>query len=384
VNLREESLKKHREWQGKIEIKSKVKITTSKDLSIAYTPGVAEPCKEIARNEEKIYEYTMKSNTVAVVTDGSAVLGLGDIGPKAALPVMEGKALLFKEFADINAFPVCLDTKDPEKIIETVKIIAPAFGGINLEDIAAPKCFLIEERLKKELDIPVFHDDQHGTAIVVLAGLINSLKIVGKDPQKIKVVINGAGAAGIAIAKLLLKFGIENITLCDKNGILHEDENWLNFAQKEISKKTNPENLRGDLKKAIKGADVFIGVSAGNVVSTDMIKSMNTDPVVFAMANPIPEIMPDLAKEAGAKIVGTGRSDFPNQINNVLAFPGIFKGALKCRKQITDKMKIAAAYAIAEIVSEKELSTDKILPKPFEAGIADKVAEAVIKVSEQE
>lgn len=384
MNLREESLKKHREWQGKIEVKSKVKITTSKDLSIAYTPGVAEPCKEIARDEEKIYEYTMKSNTVAVVTDGSAVLGLGDIGPKAALPVMEGKALLFKEFADINAFPVCLDTKDPEKIIETVKIIAPAFGGINLEDIAAPKCFLIEERLKKELDIPVFHDDQHGTAIVVLAGLINSLKIVGKDPQKIKVVINGAGAAGIAIAKLLLKFGIENITLCDKNGILHEDENWLNFAQKEISKKTNPENLRGDLKKAIKGADVFIGVSAGNVVSTDMIKSMNTDPVVFAMANPIPEIMPDLAKEAGAKIVGTGRSDFPNQINNVLAFPGIFKGALKCRKQITDKMKIAAAYAIAEIVSEKELSTDKILPKPFEAGIADKVAEAVIKVSEQE
>lgn len=384
MNLREESLKKHREWQGKIEIESKVKITTSKDLSIAYTPGVAEPCKEIARNEEKIYEYTMKSNTVAVVTDGSAVLGLGDIGPKAALPVMEGKALLFKEFADINAFPVCLDTKDPEKIIETVKIIAPAFGGINLEDIAAPKCFLIEERLKKELDIPVFHDDQHGTAIVVLAGLINSLKIVGKDPQKIKVVINGAGAAGIAIAKLLLKFGIENITLCDKNGILHEDENWLNFAQKEISKKTNPENLRGDLKKAIRGADVFIGVSAGNVVSTDMIKSMNTDPVVFAMANPIPEIMPDLAKEAGAKIVGTGRSDFPNQINNVLAFPGIFKGALKCRKQITDKMKIAAAYAIAEIVSEKELSTDKILPKPFEAGIADKVAEAVIKVSEQE
>jgi len=384
VNLREESLKKHREWQGKIEVKSKVKITTSKDLSIAYTPGVAEPCKEIARDEEKIYEYTMKSNTVAVVTDGSAVLGLGDIGPKAALPVMEGKALLFKEFADINAFPVCLDTKDPEKIIETVKIIAPTFGGINLEDIAAPKCFLIEERLKKELDIPVFHDDQHGTAIVVLAGLINSLKIVGKDPQKIKVVINGAGAAGIAIAKLLLKFGIENITLCDKNGILHEDENWLNFAQKEISKKTNPENLRGDLKKAIRGADVFIGVSAGNVVSTDMIKSMNTDPVVFAMANPIPEIMPDLAKEAGAKIVGTGRSDFPNQINNVLAFPGIFKGALKCRKQITDKMKIAAAYAIAEIVSEKELSTDKILPKPFEAGIADKVAEAVIKVSEQE
>lgn len=384
MNLREESLKKHREWQGKIEIESKVKITTSKDLSIAYTPGVAEPCKEIARNEEKIYEYTMKSNTVAVVTDGSAVLGLGDIGPKAALPVMEGKALLFKEFADINAFPVCLDTKDPEKIIETVKIIAPAFGGINLEDIAAPKCFLIEERLKKELDIPVFHDDQHGTAIVVLAGLINSLKIVGKDPQKIKVVINGAGAAGIAIAKLLLKFGIENITLCDKNGILHEDENWLNFAQKEISKKTNPENLRGDLKKAIRGADVFIGVSAGNVVSTDMIKSMNTDPVVFAMANPIPEIMPDLAKKAGAKIIGTGRSDFPNQINNVLAFPGIFKGALKCRKQITDKMKIAAAYAIAEIVSEKELSTDKILPKPFEAGIADKVAEAVIKVSEQE
>lgn len=383
MNLKDESLKKHREWQGKIEVKSKFRINTSRDLSIAYTPGVAEPCKEIAIDEKKVYEYTMKSNTVAVVTDGSAVLGLGDIGPKAALPVMEGKALLFKEFAGINAFPVCLDTKDPEKIIETVKLIAPVFGGINLEDIAAPKCFMIEERLKQELDIPVFHDDQHGTAIVVLAGLINSLKIVGKSIKNIKVVINGAGAAGIAIAKLLLKFGIENITLCDKNGILHEDENWLNFAQKEIAEKTNPEKLRGSLKEAIKGADVFIGVSAGNIVSTDMIKSMNKDPIVFAMANPIPEIMPDLAKKAGARIVGTGRSDFPNQINNVLAFPGIFKGALKCRKQITDEMKIAAALAIAEFVPEKELSADRILPKPFEAGIADKVAEAVIKVAEQ-
>jgi len=381
VSLRDESLRKHKKWHGKIEIVSKVRINTSEDLAIAYTPGVAEPCKEISKNIEKIYDYTIKSNTVAIITDGSAVLGLGNIGSKAALPVMEGKAVLFKEFADINAFPICLDTEDPEKIIETVKLISPAFAGINLEDIAAPKCFLIEERLKKELDIPVFHDDQHGTAIVVLAGLINALKIVGKDIKNLKVVINGAGAAGIAIAKLLLKFGIKNIVLCDKKGILHKDEDWLNFAQAELALKTNPEGLRGSLEKAIIGADVFVGVSAGNVVTREMIESMNDEPIVFAMANPIPEIMPDEAKRAGAKIVGTGRSDFPNQVNNVLAFPGIFKGALKCRKQITDEMKIAAAYAIAKMVPEKKLSVDNILPKAFEPKIADKVAEAVIKVA---
>jgi len=381
VSLRDESLRKHKKWHGKIEIVSKVRINTSEDLAIAYTPGVAEPCKEISKNIEKIYDYTIKSNTVAIITDGSAVLGLGNIGSKAALPVMEGKAVLFKEFADINAFPICLDTEDPEKIIETVKLISPAFAGINLEDIAAPKCFLIEERLKKELDIPVFHDDQHGTAIVVLAGLINALKIVGKDIKNLKVVINGAGAAGIAIAKLLLKFGIKNIVLCDKKGILHKDEDWLNFAQAELALKTNPEGLRGSLEKAIISADVFVGVSAGNVVTREMIESMNDEPIVFAMANPIPEIMPDEAKRAGAKIVGTGRSDFPNQVNNVLAFPGIFKGALKCRKQITDEMKIAAAYAIAKMVPEKKLSVDNILPKAFEPKIADKVAEAVIKVA---
>lgn len=381
MSLRDESLRKHKKWHGKIEIVSKVRINTSEDLAIAYTPGVAEPCKEISKNIEKIYDYTIKSNTVAIITDGSAVLGLGNIGSKAALPVMEGKAVLFKEFADINAFPICLDTEDPEKIIETVKLISPAFAGINLEDIAAPKCFLIEERLKKELDIPVFHDDQHGTAIVVLAGLINALKIVGKDIKNLKVVINGAGAAGIAIAKLLLKFGIKNIVLCDKKGILHKDEDWLNFAQAELALKTNPEGLRGSLEKAIIGADVFVGVSAGNVVTREMIESMNDEPIVFAMANPIPEIMPDEAKKAGAKIVGTGRSDFPNQVNNVLAFPGIFKGALKCRKQITDEMKIAAAYAIAKMVPEKKLSVDNILPKAFEPKIADKVAEAVIKVA---
>lgn len=381
MSLRDESLRKHKKWRGKIEIVSKVRINTSEDLAIAYTPGVAEPCKEISKNIEKIYDYTIKSNTVAIITDGSAVLGLGNIGSKAALPVMEGKAVLFKEFADINAFPICLDTEDPEKIIETVKLISPAFAGINLEDIAAPKCFLIEEKLKKELDIPVFHDDQHGTAIVVLAGLINALKIVGKDIKNLKVVINGAGAAGIAIAKLLLKFGIKNIVLCDKKGILHKDEDWLNFAQAELALKTNPEGLRGSLEKAIIGADVFVGVSAGNVVTREMIESMNDEPIVFAMANPIPEIMPDEAKRAGAKIVGTGRSDFPNQVNNVLAFPGIFKGALKCRKQITDEMKIAAAYAIAKMVPEKKLSVDNILPKAFEPKIADKVAEAVIKVA---
>jgi len=381
MDFKDVALKKHREWQGKIEVVSKVKIDSSKDLSIAYTPGVAEPCKKIHENTEEIYIYTIKSSTVAVVTDGTAVLGLGDIGPKAALPVMEGKAVLFKEFAGINAFPICLDTKDPEEIIKTVKYIAPAFGGINLEDISAPRCFLIEERLKQELDIPVFHDDQHGTAIVVLAGIINSLKIVEKEKENLKVVVNGAGAAGIAISKLLLRFGIKNIVLCDKKGILHKDANWLNFAQAEMARKTNPEDLKGDLKTALKGADVFIGVSVGNIVTKDMIRLMNKDPIVFAMANPIPEIMPSEAKEAGAKIVGTGRSDFPNQVNNVLAFPGIFKGALKCRKQITDEMKIAAAYAIADMIPEQELTVDNILPKAFTPGVADKVAEAVVKVA---
>lgn len=381
MNFKDTALRKHREWRGKMEIVSKVKVNNSKILSIVYTPGVAEPCKKIHENMEEIYNYTIKANTVAIVTDGTAVLGLGDIGPKAALPVMEGKAVLFKEFAGIDAFPICLDTKDPEEIIKTVKYVAPVFGGINLEDISAPRCFLIEERLKQELDIPVFHDDQHGTAIVVLAGLINSLKIVKKEKENLKVTINGAGAAGIAISKLLLKFGIKNIVLCDRKGIIHKDADWLNFAQVEMAQKTNPEDLRGDLKTALKGADVFIGVSTGNIVTKDMIRLMNEDPIVFAMANPIPEIMPKEAKEAGAKIVGTGRSDFPNQVNNVLAFPGIFKGALKCRKQITDEMKIAAAYAIANLIPERELSEDNILPKPFLPGIADRVAQEVIKAA---
>ena len=383
MDLKEKALKQHELWKGKLEVISKAKVETSEDLSIAYTPGVAEPCRKIAEDPEKVYKYTIKGNTVAVVTDGTAVLGLGDIGPEAALPVMEGKAVLFKEFAGIDAFPICLNTKDVDEIVKTVKYIAPGFGGINLEDISAPRCFEIEERLKAELNIPVFHDDQHGTAIVVLAGIINSLKLVQKKPNEMKVVINGAGAAGIAITKLLIKFGFENIILCDKPGAIYRGADWTNPAQTKIAEVTNPDNVKGTLKEVIKGADLFIGVSAPNIVTEEMIASMNKDAIVFAMANPVPEIMPDKAKAGGARIVGTGRSDFPNQVNNVLAFPGIFKGALKCRKQITDKMKIAAAYAIASMIPESELNEENILPKPFQPGIADAVAVAVVKAAEE-
>ncbi|MDF2876912.1 MAG: malic protein NAD-binding protein [Clostridia bacterium] len=379
MDLREKALQMHEMWQGKLEIKAKAKVDNNEDLAIAYTPGVAEPCKEIAADRENVYKYTMKGNTVAVISDGTAVLGLGDIGPEAAMPVMEGKAVLFKEFAGINAVPICIDAKGTDEIIKFVKQIAPTFGGINLEDIAAPRCFEIEEALKKELNIPVFHDDQHGTAIVVLAGLINSLKVAGKFKESVKVIINGAGSAGLAITKLLLYYGFTDIIVVDKMGILQQDAEWMNWAQKDICKKINKAGLQGTLKEALIGADIFIGVSAPNIVSQEMISSMNEKAIVFAMANPVPEIMPDLAKAAGALVVGTGRSDFPNQVNNVLVFPGIFKGALLARaSQITEDMKIGAALAIANIIAEKELNPENILPKPFDKGIADKVAEAVI------
>ena len=331
MNLRDEALQKHEEWQGKLEVTSKVKVDSRQALAVAYTPGVAEPCKEIAQNKEDVYKYTMKGNTVAVISDGTAVLGLGDIGPEAAMPVMEGKAVLFKEFAGINAIPICIDTKDTEEIIKFVKQIAPTFGGINLEDISAPRCIEIEERLKKELNIPVFHDDQHGTAIVVLAGIINALKVADKQKEECKVVVNGGGSAGLAITKLLLYYGFKDITVVDRSGILDENADWMNWAQKEICKVTNPRQIKGVLKDALVGADIFVGVSAPNIVTKEMIASMNEKAIVFAMANPVPEIMPDLAKEAGALVVGTGRSDFPNQVNNVLVFPGIFKGTVKFR-----------------------------------------------------
>ena len=379
MNLREEALKKHEEWQGKLEITAKAKVDSREALAIAYTPGVAEPCKEIAQNREDVYKYTMKGNTVAVISDGTAVLGLGDIGPEAAMPVMEGKAVLFKEFAGINAVPICIDTKDTNEIIKFVKQIAPTFGGINLEDISAPRCIEIEEALKKELDIPVFHDDQHGTAIVVLAGIINALKVAGKNKESCKVVVNGAGSAGLAITKLLLFYGFTDVTVVDRYGILDEDAEWMNWAQKEICKVTNPRKLTGLLQDALIGADIFVGVSAPGIVSKAMIESMNEKSIVFAMANPVPEIMPDIAKEAGALVVGTGRSDFPNQVNNVLVFPGIFKGALMARaSQITEEMKIAAATAIASMIKDEELNENNILPEPFAEGVADKVAEAVI------
>lgn len=381
VDINAKALKKHEEWQGKLEIQAKAKVNNADDLSIAYTPGVAEPCRKIAANREDVYKYTMKGNLVAVVTDGTAVLGLGDIGPEAALPVMEGKAVLFKEFGGVDAVPVCLNTKDVDEIVNVVKLMAPGLGGVNLEDISAPRCFQIEEKLKEILDIPVFHDDQHGTAIIVLAGIINALKIVGKD-REARIVVNGAGAAGTAITKLLLNFGFKDVIMCDKKGIIYRGADWMTWAQGEMAEVTNPENKQGDLAAALKGADIFVGVSAPNIVSGDMIASMNKDAIVFAMANPVPEIMPDIAKAAGAKVVGTGRSDFPNQVNNVLAFPGIFKGALKCRKQITEKMKLAAAYAIAGMIPEGELNENNILPKPFQPGIADAVAIAVIEASE--
>lgn len=372
------ALKLHEEWKGKLETVAKSKVKSREDLALAYTPGVAEPCKVIANDKEAAYKYTIKSNTIAVVSDGSAVLGLGNIGPYAAMPVMEGKAVLFKEFGGVNAVPICLDTQDTEEIIKAVTYLAPGFGGINLEDISAPRCFEIETRLKELLDIPVFHDDQHGTAIVVLAGIINALKIVGKEKEACKIVVNGAGAAGIAITKLLLNYGFKNILLCDRTGIIYRGREGLNWAKEEIANTTNPGNEKGDLAAGLVGADIFIGVSAPGVVTADMVKTMNKDAIIFAMANPVPEIMPDVAKAAGARIIGTGRSDFPNQINNVVAFPGIFKGALEGRaKQITEDMKMAAALAIASLVSDDELSEDNIMPEPFNPKVAEAVSEAV-------
>lgn len=378
MTTNEKALQLHKEWNGKLETVSKIPVKSREALSLAYTPGVAEPCKVIAKDKEAAYQYTIKANTVAVVSDGSAVLGLGNIGPYAAMPVMEGKAVLFKEFGGVNAVPICLDTQDTEKIIKTVANIAPAFGGINLEDISAPRCFEIEERLKEMLDIPVFHDDQHGTAIVVLAGIINSLKVVKKEKENCKVVVNGAGSAGIAITKLLLTYGFSNVILCDKAGIISRDSEGLNFMQEKMALLTNPNQEKGALADAMRGADIFVGVSAPGIVTPEMVSSMNHDSILFAMANPVPEIMPDLAKEAGARIVGTGRSDFPNQVNNVVAFPGIFKGALEGRAvQITEEMKLAAAHAIAGLVPEDELSDVNIMPEAFRPEVAQVVADAV-------
>lgn len=374
----EKALKMHEEWHGKIETCAKSHVNSREDLAIAYTPGVAEPCKVIAKDPEAAYTYTMKSNTVAVVSDGSAVLGLGNIGALAAMPVMEGKAVLFKEFGGVNAVPICLDTQDTEEIIKTVVNIAPAFGGINLEDISAPRCFEIEERLKELLDIPVFHDDQHGTAIVVLAGIINAMKVTGKDKESSKVVVNGAGSAGVAITKLLLTYGFKHVTMCDINGILGKDSKDLNWMQEKMVEVTNLEQKTGKLADALKDADIFVGVSAPNIVTPEMVASMNKDAILFAMANPVPEIMPDIAKAAGAKVVGTGRSDFPNQVNNVVAFPGIFKGALEGRATaITEDMKLATAKAIAGLVPDEELNENNILPEAFDPRVADVVSRAV-------
>lgn len=374
----EKALQLHEEWNGKFETTPKMDIATREDLALAYTPGVAEPCKVIAKDKEAAYKYTIKANTVAVVSDGSAVLGLGNIGAHAAMPVMEGKAVLFKSFGGVNAVPICLDTQDTEEIIKTVVNIAPAFGGINLEDISAPRCFEIESRLKELLDIPVFHDDQHGTAIVVLAGIINGLKVTGKTKEDCQVVVNGAGSAGIAITKLLLTYGFKHVTMCDKSGILSKGSEGLNWMQESMMDVTNLEHKTGSLADALKGADIFVGVSAPNIVTPEMVQSMNKDAIIFAMANPVPEIMPDVAKAAGAKVVGTGRSDFPNQVNNVIAFPGIFKGALEGRAtQITEEMKLAAALAIANLVPKDEVSDVNILPEAFDERVADVVSQAV-------
>ena len=378
MNISEKALLLHKQWEGKLETTSKVHINSKEDLSVLYTPGVAAPCKEIAKEKETVYTYTTKANTIAVVSDGSAVLGLGNIGPYAAMPVMEGKAALFKEFGNVNAVPICLETQDTEEIIKAVTWIAPAFGGINLEDISAPRCFEIEERLKACLDIPVFHDDQHGTAIVVLAGVINALKVVNKDKENCKVVVNGAGSAGVAITKLLLTYGFSNVVMCDKTGIISRSTDGLNWMQERMALITNPNQEEGSLADAMRGADIFIGVSAPGIVTSEMVASMNPDSILFAMANPIPEIMPDAAKSAGARIVGTGRSDFHNQVNNVIAFPGIFKGALEGRaRQITDEMKLAAALAIAGLVKEDELNEENILPDALNVELADVVAQAV-------
>ena len=378
MTINEKALKLHEEWNGKLEIVAKSPVKSREDLSLAYTPGVAEPCKVIAQDKEAAYKYTMKANTVAVVSDGSAVLGLGNIGPYAAMPVMEGKAVLFKEFGGVNAVPICLDTQDTEEIIKAVTYLAPGFGGINLEDISAPRCFEIEERLKELLDIPVFHDDQHGTAIVVLAGIINALKVVGKKKEDCRIVVNGAGSAGVAITRLLLTYGFPHITMCDKVGIVSKKTEGLNWMQQKMAELTNLEQQTGTLADAMKGADIFVGVSAPGIVTPEMVASMNRDAILFAMANPVPEIMPDIAKAAGAKVVGTGRSDFPNQVNNVVAFPGIFKGALEGRApKITDEMKLAAANAIASLVPDEELNEDNIMPEAFNPKVAEVVAEAV-------
>lgn len=378
MTTNEKALLMHEKWNGKLEIVSKSPVKSREDLSVAYTPGVAEPCRVIAKDREAAYKYTMKANTVAVVSDGSAVLGLGNIGPHAAMPVMEGKAVLFKEFGGVNAVPICLDTQDTEEIIKAVTWLAPGFGGINLEDISAPRCFEIEERLKATLDIPVFHDDQHGTAIVVLAGIINSLKVVGKKKEDCRIVVNGAGSAGVAITRLLLTYGFPDIIMCDKVGILSGSTEGLNWMQQKMVEVTNSGNETGTLADALKGADIFVGVSAPNIVTPEMVASMNHDAILFAMANPVPEIMPDAAKAAGARVVGTGRSDFPNQVNNVIAFPGIFKGALEGRAaQITEEMKLAAAETIAGLVPDEELNEDNILPEAFDPKVAELVAEAV-------
>ena len=378
MTIKDQALRLHEQWNGKLETASKCTVSSAEDLAIAYTPGVAEPCRVIAEDPKAAYKYTIKSNTVAVVSDGSAVLGLGNIGALAAMPVMEGKAVLFKEFGGVNAVPICLDTQDTEEIIETVIRIAPAFGGINLEDIAAPRCFEIEKRLNDALNIPVFHDDQHGTAIVVLAGIINALKIVKKDKEACKVVVNGAGSAGIAITKILLSYGFKDVTMCDRQGILCEGDSTLNWMQAEMTKVTNLSHQTGTLADALKGADIFVGVSAPGIVTMDMVSSMAKDSILFTMANPDPEIMPHLARDAGARVVGTGRSDFPNQVNNVLVFPGIFKGALESHAtHISEEMKLAAAHAIANLVPEEELSDVNILPHAFDPHVADVVSEAV-------
>ncbi|WP_026671604.1 NAD(P)-dependent malic enzyme [Alkalihalobacterium bogoriense] len=383
ATTREEALHMHRVNRGKLESKSKVPVRNARDLSLAYSPGVAEPCKEIFDNVENVFEYTMKGNMVAVVSDGTAVLGLGNIGPEAALPVMEGKAVLFKSFAGVDAFPICLRTNDVDKIVETVKLLEPTFGGINLEDIAAPNCFVIEERLKKETNIPIFHDDQHGTAIVTLAGLINALKLSGKSLSEIKVVANGAGAAGIAIIKLLERMGVRDIIMCDSKGAIYDGRTFgMNSVKDEVAKFTNRDRKEGSLADVIKGTDVFIGVSVAGSLTKEMVESMNEDPIIFAMANPVPEIMPEDAKEAGAKVIGTGRSDFPNQVNNVLAFPGIFRGALDVRAtHINEEMKVAAVYAIADLISEDELTSDYVIPAPFDPRVAPAVAAAVAKTA---
>lgn len=378
------ALEMHEKNKGKVSVKSKISVKTREDLSVAYTPGVAEPCRKIRDNKEDVYKYTAKGNLVAVVSDGTAVLGLGDIGPEAAMPVMEGKAILFKEFAGIDAFPICLDTKDPDEIIETVKRIAPTFGGVNLEDISAPRCFEIEKRLKEELDIPVFHDDQHGTAIVVSAGILNSLKVVGKKLSEVKVVINGAGSAGISICKLLLELGVGDVVLVDLKGALAPGEEWMNKAQKEMAEVTNKSKQRGNLKEIIKDKDIFIGVSAPNILSAEMASTMAKDSIVFAMANPIPEIMPDEAKKGNVRIIATGRSDFPNQINNLLVFPGIFKGALEARAtDITEEMKIAAVKAIAGIIKDEELNEEYIIPDAFDTRVVKQVSKAVAEKAKE-